>query len=161
MKYTTRKFILTTFMTAMIGLSTHSSIADELSESSERLGLPTRGGNADQAANRINISEGGEVCYLKKEDIILWRKDAHNATWITIQNPDNEQEVRLAWAANEHSLAWPIDKLPIDKTADYVILNKEAFIAVTLYPIPAILMEQTDKVAKQKWMQKNNCFWKK
>jgi hypothetical protein len=122
----------------------------------ERFGPPQRSGISAQTANRIDIQQGGSVCYSNQQALKLWRQDADSAVWVSIQDLTNDTQVRLPWPAQQHVLAWPVEKMPVMPNSDYILQYGDMPIAVSLYPIPGDLASDADR---QAWMQQKGCFW--
>ena len=129
----------------------------ETGQEEERFGPPIRSVTpAAQSANRIDISQGGSVCYSTPAALELWRPYVDQAAWLTIQNLQGPHQTRIPWPMKRRTLEWPLERVPVNATAKYRLQYGNSLVAVDLYPIPLDLADERAQIA---WMQKKGCFW--
>jgi len=130
---------------------------------SEQLRPRKRGQNQQvklPSAWSVNASNGGALCYIDPEQVLLWRDDASSANRLSIKANGSQKPLSLRWAKNQDTLKWPHKRVKlVPNNIYYVKLNqREANLQViTSRQLPEDLWN-ADKAEQVAWMQANDCL---
>lgn len=111
----------------------------------------------------LNLCETHKFCYLNPEQVKFWQpkhKRARGTKRLLLKNTQTQQKIELTWTASEETLDWPIDTMPVESGAGYLILLKKRRIyferEIFLYQVPNHLETATEKM---NWMTQQGCVW--
>ncbi|WP_353572000.1 hypothetical protein [Candidatus Albibeggiatoa sp. nov. BB20] len=107
-----------------------------------------------------NASQGGALCYIDPEQVLLWRDDATFASRLSIKAKGSKKTLNLRWAKNQDTLKWPYKRVQlIPNNTYYLKLNQReaASQIITSKQLPKHLWN-ADKAKQAAWMQANECI---
>ena len=125
---------------------------------------PRKRGQSQQtvlpSAWAIDTSQGGTLCYIDPEQVVLWREDISSTSRLSIKARGSNKPLMLRWAKNQDTFKWPHKRVKL--TSDhiyYVKLNQHErpSIIITSKQLPEQLWD-ADKAEQIAWMQANDCL---
>lgn len=108
----------------------------------------------------ISANQGGTLCYIDPENVLLWREDATFTNRLSIKAKGSNKPLNLRWATKQDSLKWPHKRIKLmPNNTYYVKLNQRdpASRIIISKQLPKYLWDasMTEQVT---WMQKNGCL---
>ncbi len=93
------------------------------------------------------------MCYSTLANLKFWRADARHASWLFIQSGAKKQ--RLAWASQETTLPWSMDKNFSNHQKEYLIEYEGILQSVILLALPTTFGSNE---AQAQWMRQQGCL---
>ncbi|MCV6636769.1 hypothetical protein [Candidatus Albibeggiatoa sp. nov. NOAA] len=147
--------------------TTHSSngyVANPQESYSEQLRPRKRGQNSQTqllpSAWSVNANNGGVLCYIDPEQVLLWRDNATFASRLSIKSKGSNKPLNLRWAKKQDTLKWPHNRVKlIPNNTYYVKLNQHeaAFQVIITKQLPEALWH-ADTNEQAAWMRENACI---
>jgi hypothetical protein len=95
-----------------------------------------RGGQAGAGIWSVDISRGGNFCMAESSPVLLWRRDARQASRVVVRAPDGA-EAAVEFAAGRATGDWPA-AVPVRPSEEYRIAGAAASdVPVRLIPVGA------------------------
>lgn len=125
---------------------------------------PRKRGQSQQtvlpSAWAIDTSQGGTLCYIDPEQVVLWREDASSASRLSIKARGSNKPLTLRWAKNQDTFKWPHKRIKL--LSDYIYYIKlnqheQPSVIITSKQLPEQLWN-ADKAEQIAWMQANDCL---
>lgn len=172
------RFHFSFFILLAVGLSVEMIMASPYSENSQTVlsqkkaeELPTKTKDVRRRSEcgvspsiwTLNLCETHKFCYLASQKLQLWEpkhKRARGSKRLLIKNIQTQKKIELTWRASQETIAWPIEKMPIESGAAYLIQLKKRRVyferEIYLYQVPNHL---ETAVEKMDWMTQQGCAW--
>ncbi len=103
----------------------------------------------------LNIaSETSRFCYIAQEEVSIWLPQREQTGSVVIKKR-RSGKIELPWSASEETLAWPVDKMPLQSKSRYSVkLDGFPLKIITLCRIPAKYKTVAEKA---EWMMQRGC----
>ena len=135
----------------------------DTSESYSEQLRPRKRGQSQQtvlpSAWAVDTSQGGTLCYIDPEQVVLWREDASSASRLFIKIRGSNKPLILRWAKNQDTFKWPHKRVKLLSDHIYYLkLNQhEPPVIITSKQLPEQLWN-AEKAEQIAWMQTNGCL---
>ncbi len=107
----------------------------------------------------IDVNQGGNLCYVDPEQVLLWRDDVTFASHLSIKVKGSDKPLNLRWAKNQDTLKWPNKRVQLSPDQIYYTkLNQRDTTSqiITTKQLPEALWT-ADIATQAAWMRANGC----